>query len=159
FTTGYDFLSDQAKAISNRFQQYGFQFNGQFVLTYTNDTLINSTWDVNNLTSQWFFPNQLPQLTNPYLGPQTKFQLMSINAHFSHYELIPANDKKGTLLAERLLTPTVNLSSPQAAYFRDNDPAYGTSASLAYSVGCHSGLSVIANDIYPGANDNTYRAD
>ncbi len=156
FTTGYDFLTDQALAISNRFSDYGFRYNGQFVLTYTNDTLINDSWDVGNLASQWFFPNQLPQLTASYNGPQTKFQLMSLNAHFSHYDAIPADDKNGTLLAERLLTPTVAL--PQAAFFRDNDPIYGDSASLIYSVGCHSGLSVIANDIRPGAASQ-YRAD
>jgi hypothetical protein len=83
---------------------------------------------------------------------------MSINAHFSHYDAIPANDANGTLLAERLLTPTVDLGNPQAAYFRDNDPDYGDSASLIYSVGCHSGLSVIANDIHATASSK-YRAD
>ncbi len=154
----YDFLTDQAMRYQQPFSDYGFRYSGQFVLTYTNDTLINDSWDVNNLTSQWFFPNQLPQLTASYNGPQTKFHLMSINAHFSHHDAIPADDKNGTLLAERLLTPTVALGNPQAAYFATATPDYGDSASLACSVGCHSGLSVIANDIHGNAASK-YRAD
>ena len=113
-----------------------------------NGTLVNDTWDVNELNNQWF-SGQLPQLTNSYSGIHTNYELASINGHFTHYEAIPANAANGSLLAARLLTPTAALTT--TSFFRDSSPDYGDSPTLTYSIGCHSGLNVIDGDIAPGA--------
>jgi hypothetical protein len=60
-------------------------------------------------------------------------------------------------LAARLLTPTAVLT--QTSFFRDSSPDYGDSPTLAYSIGCHSGLNVIDGDIAPGAAASKYSAD
>jgi hypothetical protein len=83
---------------------------------------------------------------------------MSINGHFSHYNATPADAAAGDFFANQLLDP--NAATDTAAYFRA-----GTSASLIYSVGCHSGLNVIDDaapySIWPGyfargTTDRTY---
>jgi hypothetical protein len=60
-------------------------------------------------------------------------------------------------LAARLLTPTAVLT--QTSFLRDSNPDYGDSPTLTYSIGCHSGLSVVDNDITPGAAASKYSAD
>ena len=69
---------------------------------------------------------------------------MSINGHFSHYDATPADAAAGDFFANRLLDPSA--ATDTAAYFRA-----GTSTSLLYSVGCHSGLNVVAGAINSGA--------
>jgi parallel beta helix pectate lyase-like protein len=145
--TGYDFLSDQANAISSMLDDYGFKPGGTLGASETLNTLISSTisdtWNVNDLTAIWF-SGQLPSLTGTYSGPRTKYQLMSINGHFSHYDATPADTAAGHFFANRLLDPTA--INDTAAYFRA-----GASTSLLYSVGCHSGLNVVAGAINSGA--------
>ncbi|HEX9442429.1 MAG TPA: hypothetical protein VF909_22265, partial [Roseiflexaceae bacterium] len=112
----------------------------------------NDTWDANELTDLWF-TGQLPQLTSIYCpqtgclgGPNTRYHLMSINGHFNHHEAIPADIAGGTFTAARLLTPTLDPAQyPGYAYFMM--PNSASSASLIYSVGCHSGLSAFNADI------------
>jgi hypothetical protein len=160
--TGYDFLTDQAIAISNTLESYGFDPNGTLGSSTRLDTLINDTWDTNQLTDLWF-TGQLPRLTDTYCsqqaclgGPNTRYNLMSINGHFSHYDAIPADPAGETFLAQRLLTPTLDASAPSPlhAYFMMPLTA---SASLVYSVGCHSGLSVADSDI--DVDHPLYQAD
>jgi len=159
FVTGYDFTKDQALAIGGLYQQYGFKLNGNQSIDYAlNGALVNDTWNVNDLNNQWF-SGQLPQLTNPYSGINTNYELASINGHFTHYEAIPADASKGTLTAARILSPTVAAGNPQLAFFRDRDGANYDSPTLAYSIGCHSGLSVVDGDIIPGAAASKYTAD
>ena len=159
FVTGYDFMTDQALAIGSLYQQYGFKLNGTSRHDlHANATLINDTWNVNDLTNQWF-SGQLPQLTSYYSGTHTNFELSSINGHFTHYEAIPANAANGTLPAERILTPTVCSAIRRRRSSATATPDYGDSPTLAYSIGCHSGLSVIDNDIAAGAAASKYSAD
>jgi hypothetical protein len=81
---------------------------------------------------------------------------MSLNGHFTHYQAIPA-DLRGGLTAQRIYTPTV--TSPPYAYFKGNVAySYSDSAALAYSVGCHSGLSVIDGDLSTSSKPG-YKAD
>jgi hypothetical protein len=155
--TGYDFTTDQAKAIGGLYQQYGFKLNGDpSAEPVLNGKLVNDTWDVNDLNNQWF-SGQLPQLTSSYNGIHTNYELSSINGHFTHYEAIPANAANGALSAARLLTPTAVLTP--TSFFRDSNPNYGDSPTLTYSIGCHSGLSVVDGDIAPGAAASGYSAD
>src|SRR4029078_1859551 len=115
------------------------------------------TWNVNDLNNQWF-SGQLPSFTNNYSGTHTNFELTSLNGHFTHDQAIPADASKGTLTAARILSPTVAVGNPQAAFFRDFNPDYGDSATLAYTIGCHSGLSVIDGDITPGPAGSKFSA-
>jgi hypothetical protein len=139
--TGYDFLTDQANALSSTLKLYGFDPNGTLGTSRKLNTLIGDSWNVNDLTNIWFVDPLPPAGT--YNGPRTKYHLMSINGHFSHYDSIPAN-AAGSFAADRLLGLTA--ASDQTAYFRNGD-----SASLLYSVGCHSGLNVLTSAINSGA--------
>jgi hypothetical protein len=155
--TGYDFTIDEAQAIGGLYQQYGFKLNGSPSVDHAlNGTLVNNAWDVGALNNQWF-SGQLPQLTSSYNGVHTNYELASINGHFTHYEAIPANSANGSLSAARLLTPTAAFTP--TSFFRDSSPDYGDSPTLTYSIGCHSGLSVVDGDIVPGAAASKYSAD
>ena len=145
--TGYDFLKDQAAAIAGQLAGYGLKPGAPLGVTYTLTILNNDTWNVDQFTNTWF-SGQLPQLTDTYNGPQTRYHLMSINGHFTHYDAIPAAPAGGTFLAQRLLTPTVDAGFEYMAFFRDIVPEL-ESDSLIWSVGCHAGLS--ASDAAFGA--------
>src|SRR4029079_2918662 len=147
---GYDFMNDQANAIASTLDGYGFKPSGELGTSETLNTLIGDTWNVNDLTAIWF-SGQLPSLTGTYSGPRTKYQLISINGHFSHYDTTPADAAAGDFFANQLLDPTATTDT--AAYFRA-----GTSAALLYSVGCHSGLNV-GDGAINGNVPAFYRAD
>ena len=132
--TGYDFLSDQADQIAARLRTYGFST----VPTATHPLVVlnNNEWTSTRLADTWF-SGQLDQFGENY-NVQTKHQLMSLNAHFTHFDAIPAVGST-TFDAQRIYTPTLNLQGP---YFRDtNHQRSIDSTSLVWSVGCHSGLS------------------
>ena len=183
FVTGYDFLTDQAERTSAILRRLGFSTSSDLGRGFALRTLISETWDVNDLANAWF-TGQLPLLkalyepvntpadtpprgTAPRLTPQTDFHLMSINAHFTHYDAIPANLAGGTLAAQRVLTPTLavdgQLGRPayERAFFKDYVNAgsmINDSATLAYSVGCHSGLSVEPRSIRAGPDQGYYQS-
>ncbi len=125
FVTGYDFLIDQAEAVSTTLRDMG----------YTNPIsvagLINNAWTSTDLGDDWFDGN-LATFTDDYDFEQSPFDLQSINAHFDHWQIIPASEDNGTFVAQRILTPTANYSE-EVSYFTNR---------LGYSVGCHSGLNV-----------------
>ena len=146
FVSGYDFLTDQAQQTARRLELAGFNPAGTLEQNHTLNTLINDSWTSDDLTNIWF-SGQLPQLTENYLGPHTNYHLMSINGHFSHYDLIPADQNAITFDAQRILSPTSYLGSSAFSYFLDSNAGPGSSASLVYSVGCHAGLSVPDNAI------------
>jgi hypothetical protein len=143
--TGYDFLKDQAATISETLLQTGLfenEING----------LIDDRWTSEDLEREWFdgqldtfFSDQAPNAP----GYRTPIPLSSINAHFDHWQVLPAQDTTGNFPARRLLAP--DYSEPGGGYFVD---------SLGYSVGCHSGFNVIDRSIAPGtANASLYAAD
>jgi hypothetical protein len=140
--TGYDFLTDQANAIGQQLALYGLGSSN----TNLPVSLIGDQWSTDQLTSFWF-NNQLPLLTNPYSrtnnGPATRYFLASINGHFSHFGAEPAapEDISDFFAAERLLTPTVSMGGEPAAFFKIGLGSDSSSATLLYSIGCHSGLS------------------
>jgi hypothetical protein len=141
--TGYDFLSDQAYKIAQRLRSYGFSPSGTLGTTYTLSLLNNDTWNLTDLSKLWF-SNQLANFQNNYDGPQTKYQLMSLNAHFTHYSAIPADPASPEFMAQRIYTPTLSTGrNALGLYFQDTNQANNTfSSSLVWSVGCHSGLSM-----------------
>jgi hypothetical protein len=150
FVTGYDFVKDEASEIAGLYQQFGFSPSGQLGTTPTLSSLVNDSWTQNNLTNTWF-TNQLPQLVTPYSTVNTFYHLMSINGHFDHHLAIPANGVGG-LTAQRLYEPTVVSGAERRSYFIDPSGdgiqlLSFPSTSLGYSIGCHSGLTVINGDI------------
>lgn len=100
FVGGYDFLTDSAQAISNTLGDYGLALT----------TLISDTWNATQLLNNW---------------ANTRQDLASVNAHFDHWQAIPANVTAGTVSATDIIAGTANMS--------------GT---VHFSMGCHSGLSV-----------------
>jgi len=98
FIGGYDFLIDSAEAISDTLGASGLSLT----------TLINDTWNATQLQNSWL---------------DTRQDLASINAHFSHWQAIPATG------AETLDTDDVAATT-------------NMSGTVNFSMGCHSGFSV-----------------
>ncbi|RLC61196.1 MAG: hypothetical protein DRI48_11025, partial [Chloroflexi bacterium] len=97
--TGYDFLIDSAEAISDTLAHGGL----------TPDTLIHDGWDAAQLQSNWL---------------DTRQDVASVNAHFDHWQAIPATGA-ATVDANDVVTSTTSMS--------------GT---VNFSMGCHSGYNV-----------------
>jgi hypothetical protein len=97
--TAYDFLSDSGESINQTLQSFNL----------TPNTLINDTWSRSDLESNW---SGMPP------------DLVSVNAHFEHWNAIPA-DLGGLLLSTDLSIANSNLSNQ-----------------IAYSMGCHGGFSL-----------------
>ena len=103
--TGYDFLKDQAGSIKATLQDQG-------ITPIT--TLINDAWTADDLRMDLF-------------GPAQGSDLVSLNAHFSHYAMQPAviSDTASLVDVGELKASTTDYQN-----------------SLVFSVGCHSGLNV-----------------
>ncbi|KAA3664610.1 MAG: hypothetical protein DWQ04_04815, partial [Chloroflexi bacterium] len=97
--TGYDFLSDQAQGIDAQLTAAG--------MTVT--SLINDHWTAAELENLWL---------------NNRHDLNAINAHFGHFEAIPAETSGG------VVTPAEVAATP-----------IDQAGSLVFSVGCHSGFS------------------
>jgi hypothetical protein len=105
--TGYDFLTDQARAISNTLVvSYGLGAS-------VNTQLINDAWTGTD------YRNTLSAQPNA-------FDLMSLNSHFAHYLFYPNGAAAGSNLV----------------YATEVAASTSYSGTLAFSVGCHSGLNV-----------------
>ncbi len=167
FVSGYDFLIDQAETISDTLERAGFgpqQLSPTFTITPgVVLPLINNQWTATDLEQAWFdgqlernFP--ITGAVSPFAShAQSTGQLLSsVNAHFDHWQVIPAQETAGTFPALRLLAPTYT-----------NDPFTGAPGgyfvnTLHYSVGCHSGYNVPAAALSLAAQSPdfaTYAAD
>lgn len=112
--TGYDFLSDGSDAVAEAL--------GQTVSV--DSSLVSGTWTAQDLDYKLIQPTDAPDLT-------------SLNAHFDHFQLLPA-----------------------AGDNNPNEPLYDTSdvaaqaeklaGRILFSMGCHSGTS--APDFYLGSS-------
>jgi hypothetical protein len=111
-TTGYSFLIDQANAIDAIFSTKGFD---------PHDTLISDTWNRAQLLDAYWIN-----------ASGTVPTINSINAHFDHWQLAPADYET---LAD--LVDTGDLPLP-------SDDLRGT---MLFSVGCHSGLNFFDEDV------------
>lgn len=137
FVSGYDFLRDQAAALSELFAVFGFSANGTLGTSHTLTQLNNDAWSIDDFVNT-LFSNQLDQLTDSYNGPYSRHHIMSLNSHFSHYMF---EDSQGDpFQAVSLLEPTVDSKQPDGAYFNHKG-----NATLLYSSGCHAGLNVPDN--------------
>ncbi|RRR66587.1 MAG: peptidase [Candidatus Viridilinea halotolerans] len=150
FVSGYDFLIDQAEAIRSTFTMMGI------TPTRTN-ALINDTWQSPDLEREWFagrLAQELPENGLVPDGTTPQIRLNSVNAHFDHWQVLPANEDQGTFLAQRLRSPQYGPDASYQRYF---------AGTLGYSVGCHSGYNVPASALSLAlgrTNDfNTYAAD
>ena len=103
YVTGYDFLIDEATAISATLRGRGMTVTGR----------INNTWTAADFGSDIFSKTVSPGL-------------MSLNGHFEHYRFFP-------------------FALPDVTARTFIQAATDYSGTLAYSVGCHSGLSVPDN--------------
>jgi hypothetical protein len=137
--TGYDFLVDQAEAISSTFELLGFQIGGTPALS----TTIGQTWDAQALADQWF-SGQLDQLKDGYNpDPEqpdiyTRYHLTALNGHFDHTVTVPATGTE-VFSAGLLLNATAAVDS--AAFFKIHG-----APTLIYSIGCHSGMNAADGD-------------
>ncbi|NJL32821.1 MAG: hypothetical protein HC893_01890 [Chloroflexaceae bacterium] len=139
--TGYDFLQDQAFALQSAFESIGFQPNDRISLLATDD------WNADDLTDVWF-DGQFADLTTPFsYTVKSPFYLQSVNAHYDHWQAIPAVEEEGTVLADSILQATS--ASAADRYFTNR---------ICYTVGCHGGLNIDATAIASGANP-IYAAD
>ncbi|MCG8348713.1 MAG: peptidase, partial [Chloroflexales bacterium] len=144
FVAGYDFLIDQATEVVTTNQRIGFTAPASIT------QLIDNFWTSQHLDDAWFDERIDSDFGLGYTA-QSPFALQSINAHFDHWQAIPATGTlNATFPAQRIYTPTASLPFNNS-YFTDR---------LAYSVGCHSGFNVDDSSI---ASDplqaDLYRAD
>ena len=100
-TMGYDFLKDSSQLIADTFAAQGL----------VNDSLINDTWTAQDLEDNFL-------VTPPH-------SINSINAHFQHWRLEPADRAAGLFESSEIDQPGVALT--------------GT---VNFSMGCHGGLNV-----------------
>ncbi|NJM06857.1 hypothetical protein HC891_12730 [Candidatus Gracilibacteria bacterium] len=139
--TGYDFLSDQAAEVTSAIDTFS---NSTSSGTVELTTLINDDWQRDAIYETWLqgYYTTADEFITGYdvsgssVPTQTvgKYQLASINAHFDHWQLIPATGTL-TLPAQRIYSPTVSVFSyDYASYF---------TSQIGWSVGCHSGYNVI----------------
>ncbi|NNJ11607.1 peptidase [Chloroflexales bacterium ZM16-3] len=147
YVNGYDFLKDQATAVSGTLS---VGLSG--VITPTISGPINDTWRRADLVSSWF--GSALAYVNPLTGqgvfnetvlndPSSSHvnKLFSLNSHFDHWQILPAigaDTTDGTFLAERILKPNYVVGFTPGGYF---------GGTLGYSVGCHSGYNVIDDGI------------
>jgi hypothetical protein len=152
FVSGYDFLQDQAEAISDIFEQTGL-FSNEY------NALINDDWQRKDLEDAWFDQRLETELPLPlsFITPgNQQIGLSSVNAHFDHWQLLPAQNPLGTpagnFPARRLLDPQYEDEPSVGLYF---------SRTLGYSVGCHSGYNVplTALSTRSGLDRATYAPD
>jgi hypothetical protein len=94
------------------------------------DSLINDEWDVANLL-QAYLPDDEPL-------PEPSPWVSSVNAHFDHFQLAPAN-------FDRDLDPS-NLFTSADVLNADNY----TAGTIFFTVGCHSGMNFFDDDILAG---------
>ena len=100
--TGYDFLTDSAHATNNVMGTLGL----------TPSTLLGETWTATSLKKAW-------------TQSATRQDLVSLNAHFEHWNAIPPDESDG-------LFYTTDISGAIQPPIR----------TVIWSVGCHSGYSV-----------------
>jgi CSLREA domain-containing protein len=102
---GYEFLQDSSQAIADELGAAGLSVT----------RVIDDQWTADDLRQTW-------------LNPASRFDLSSLSAHFSHFQLQPARvgplDASGLFSATELVRSSADLSG-----------------SLNFSVGCHSGLN------------------
>ena len=147
FVSGYDFLQDEASQIEAILQRTGLATN-EF------NTLNNDTWQRPDVEQGWF--DGVLNTDFPLSGgisTTAKLSLSSVNAHFDHWQLLPAiqaaNDPNPTFTAQRLLQPSY-LVPGSHLYF---------GATLGYSVGCHSGYSLFDTSVPTMTNQALYQTD
>ncbi len=141
--TGYDFLIDGANAISRTLQQ-------ATSVTVTKRVLNNDTWNRNGFENQWLEqPLDTPGFFTSTLEFYSRTQTLvsSLNAHFDHWQLIPANTGGGNFPAERILSVAyasgslASMPTSSCDFYPSMCPGF-FSNTLYYSVGCHSGYNV-----------------
>lgn len=158
--TGYDFLLDQADAISRTMlpalsEDIG---DGITISVDIDTSLVNNLWTRSNFEGRWLespldsiFPNTT--FNSPFI--QTDTAIGSVNAHFDHWQILPAQDSNDNFPARRLVSPDYDF----------NQCTFGCTPgifqrTLYYSVGCHSGYNVPRDAISRSISDNLfYSAD
>ncbi len=139
--TGYDFLIDGANAISRTLQQ-------ATSVSVTKRVLNDNTWNRNAFENQWLEqPLSTPGFFTSTLEFYSRTQTLvsSLNAHFDHWQLIPAVTDGGNFPAERILSVAYSSGFGGPATSCDFYPSICPgffSNTLYYSVGCHSGYNV-----------------
>lgn len=118
FVSGYDFVQDQANVVSRTLR---------LMTTKPVDGLINDTWGAANLRTTWLAGIQS-------FGSRSAYAIQSINGHFTHNAVLPAN----------YLTSTDVVT---AAMIYDAGPYnWYMLQSIGYSIGCHSGLNIATSE-------------
>ncbi len=139
--TGYDFLIDGANAISRTLQQ-------ATSVRVTKRVLNDNTWNRNAFENQWLEqPLDTPGFFTSTLEFYSRTQTLvsSLNAHFDHWQLIPAVTGGGNFPAARILSVAYSSGFGGPATSCDFYPSICPgffSNTLYYSVGCHSGYNV-----------------
>ncbi|WP_299756813.1 peptidase [uncultured Chloroflexus sp.] len=142
--TGYDFLIDGAEAISRTLNQATAN-------SLAKRPLISNLWDRTAFENTWL--EQPLRTTGFFSAPLSIFSrtntlLSSLNAHFDHWQLIPAveSSRSPNFPADRVLITGYEGVSSICDYYPVECPGFFYNT-IYYSVGCHSGYNVPARAI------------
>ena len=142
FVSGYDFLIDSATEISQTLDTIGLP---------EVSPLINNDWTLGDLQNTWFNGSYAALTERATYTVAGSYALNSLNAHFDHWRIIPADTNGGYLDATAIYTPQIESGLSRTPYF---------TSQLIYSVGCHSGYNVTASSIVATTPTSaTYQAD
>ncbi|NTU80907.1 MAG: peptidase [Chloroflexales bacterium] len=149
FAGGYDFLKDETAQIGDILRSTG-------LVTAEFNYLNNDLWQRPDVEQAWFdgrLDADLPPPATGFISGTAPIALSSVNAHFDHWQLLPAVHSAGNFLARRLLDPVYATPITQPLYF---------GSTLGYSVGCHSGYNLFDGAVLSTGDLNLlyrYQAD
>ncbi|WP_245668837.1 peptidase [Chloroflexus islandicus] len=142
--TGYDFLIDGANAITRTLTQ-------ATSISVTKRTVITNTWSRSDFENNWLEQplNATGFFTTPLaVFSRTNTLLSSLNAHFDHWQLIPAVERGSDphFPADRILSTGYEEFIEMCDVYPIGCPGFFYNT-IYYSVGCHSGYNVPFNAI------------
>ncbi|WP_322489710.1 peptidase [Chloroflexus sp.] len=137
--TGYDFLIDGANAITHTLTQ-------ATSISVTKRTTINNTWSRSDFENNWLEQplNATGFFTTPVdVFSRTNTLLSSLNAHFDHWQIIPAVERGSdpNFPADRILGASYGEITSSCDFYPMLCPGFFYNT-IYYSVGCHSGYNV-----------------
>ena len=149
--TGYDFLIDGANFISGTLRR-STETSSTAVVSRT---IINNDWDRDSFEQQWLEQDLNEIFTSPIdVFSTTSTLVSSLNAHFDHWQLIPAVSRgsQPNFPADRILSVEYSSSSHQCDDYPSLCPGFFYNT-IYYSVGCHSGYNVPFNAVIQSAEN------
>jgi streptogramin lyase len=123
-TSGYDFLTDGAQSVDAALSNHS---NPPNRFTTAGSGLISDSWDRTNLLCA--YATNLTALSGCTPPPPAIPDIGSLNAHYNHFELLPAQQNTNGTFSQSQLVTTADLQQTLAG-------------KILFTMGCHGGANV-----------------